>query len=59
MKACKKWWGKLLCSNNQNFRVIAESSWRAALEEVLGWLDCSIEHEEIKDKIHEELEDEN
>ena len=33
-----------------------EDAWRAALELVLGWLDYSSEHEEIKDKIHDELE---
>jgi len=35
MKQFKKWWNRLLCSNNENFRIVAESSWRAALEWVL------------------------
>jgi len=30
--------------------------WRAALELVLEWLDYSTEHKEIKDRIHNELE---
>jgi len=32
------------------------TGWRAALELVLGWLDYSAEHKEIKDRIHDELE---
>jgi hypothetical protein len=35
---------------------LQENAWRAALEEVLEWLDYSAEHKEIADKIHEELE---
>ena len=43
----------------RDFKNGCKKMWRAALEQVLEWLDYSAEHKEIADKIHEELEDED
>lgn len=61
MKAFKKWWANLLCSNNENFRVIAELSWERALREVLKQADTidagnGLKHRIIMDWIKKELE---
>lgn len=62
MKYFKKWWkgySKIVFKNECSYeRKYGKIGWRAALEEVLGWLDHSAEHKEIKDKIHNELEEE-
>lgn len=59
MKNFKKWWNNLLCSNNENFRIVAESSWRAAMKEVLKQLnniyDGDFENSEIVSWIKKEL----
>ena len=57
----RKWWNKV--SGNAYFANITKKgtskhTWRAAFELMLGWLDNSIEHKELADKIYEELEDE-
>lgn len=70
MKKFEKWWNKQqsqelteeflienkLTTQEQVVDLLAKTAWQAALEEVLGWLDYSFEHKEIKDKIHDELE---
>jgi len=63
MKAFRNWWEKLLFSNNKNFRIVAELTWRAALEEVLKQTDVSnsdssgLKYRIIMDWINEELKD--
>lgn len=58
MKAFKEWRENLLCSNNENFRIVAESTWRTVLEEVLKQIDKSNSDGSIVDWIKEELENE-
>ncbi|KKN71270.1 hypothetical protein LCGC14_0423130 [marine sediment metagenome] len=53
LKAYRKW---LKGKAGIGWYTGTEEGWRAALEEVFGWLDYSTEHEKIKDKIQEELE---
>lgn len=66
MKKFRDWWEKHRASvsphtcqsaRGENLACLADAEvWRAALEMVFDWLDYSAEHEEIKDKIQEELD---
>ena len=63
MKAFKKWWDTTLCSNNEQYKMIAEMAYRKALEEVLTQVDTSnsegsgLKHRIIIDWIKKELEE--
>lgn len=61
MKQFEKHWNKIVDKLISNHIVPNKpqykAGWRAAFELMLGWLDNSIEHKELADKIYEELEE--